>query len=66
MHPSVPPTISRSSVIGRVRKYKLSKTVKERPVPSRIFSEIEVFLVKEGPYTCMLYITFKTVKTGKT
>jgi len=29
-----------------------------------IFCEIEVFLVKKGPY--MLYITFQRVKTGKT
>jgi len=40
-----PPNFLRSSVVGRVRKYELSK----KGVIKEFVSEIEVFMVKMGP-----------------
>ena len=50
-----PPNIWRSSVIGCVQKYELSK----KNVSSRIYlSEIEVFLVKKGSYIIRCYVIY--------
>ena len=47
-----PPNISRSSVIGCVWKYELSK----KKCDDGIFcSEIEIFLVKKGPFNYVIY-----------
>ena len=61
-HASVPlSNISRSSVIGCVRKYELSK----KGVIKEFFSELDVFLWSRKVYIC--YVSyFKTVKTDKT
>src|SRR6218665_2879927 len=57
MHPSPPPNILRSSVVGCARKYEQSK---KRCHKGILFSEIVVFLVRKG-----LYTTFNIVKYGK-
>ena len=54
MHPS--PNILRSSVVGCARKYEQSK----KGVIKEFFSEIVVFLVRNGSYT-----TFNIVKIRK-
>src|SRR6218665_2112680 len=50
-----PQYFEKYSVVGCVRKYELSK----KRCHQGIFTEIEVFLVKKGPY--MSYIKFHTV-----
>ena len=50
--------MNESSVVGSVWKYKLSK----KGVLKELFYEIEVFLVKKGPYIMSyMYVTFNTV-----